>query len=360
MKVGKGLMTWFNILVSIATLLAYLAPNVTPKEFPYLAIFGVSFPVLIIFHFMFILFWLFVDIKKTVISILSLGIGYVFIRGVIAFNSPTDKVNSKTFSVVSYNISNARAAYDRSSEIKKIKKDQMLDFLKRFEDEDIICLQEVGDYASEMLKSDASFKKWNLHKLDKGAIILSKHNIIDKGEIPFGTKTNSCLWADLIINFDTIRVYSIHLQSNRISKDADAMIEKRKIEKETWVGVKGIVRKFNHFNSTRASQAELIKKHINTSPFPVVACGDFNDTPLSYTYAHLSEGLRDVFYERGRGIGTTYSGKIPFLRIDYILTSQCFSPMKFSIIKQNFSDHYPVAAQVSYECKKPASKEGRS
>jgi endonuclease/exonuclease/phosphatase family metal-dependent hydrolase len=99
---------------------------------------------------------------------------------------------------------------------------------------------------------------------------------------------------------------------------------------------------------------------MSQSPYPVIAAGDFNDTPLSYTYSILSNKMRDVFYERGKGIGTTYSGKIPFLRIDYILTDLCFTPLKFSIIKKKYSDHYPIAALVSYECKKSEAKKGRS
>ena len=99
----------------------------------------------------------------------------------------------------------------------------------------------------------------------------------------------------------------------------------------------------------RAAQAKLVKSHSETSPYPTILCGDLNDTPISYTYAHLSSGLKDAFYERGTGIGTTYSGKIPFLRIDYIFSSPVVKALTFQVIKEDYSDHYPIAALFELE-----------
>ena len=45
----------------------------------------------------------------------------------------------------------------------------------------------------------------------------------------------------------------------------------------------------------RVSEALKIKKHINKSPYPVIVCGDFNDTPLSYTYSTLKKVWQILF-----------------------------------------------------------------
>jgi endonuclease/exonuclease/phosphatase family metal-dependent hydrolase len=74
-------------------------------------------------------------------------------------------------------------------------------------------------------------------------------------------------------------------------------------------------------------------------------CGDFNDLPNSYTYNTISEDLEDVFTENGFGVGSTYSGNIPFLRIDYFLHTQGVNASDFNIIKNNISDHYPIVAR---------------
>jgi endonuclease/exonuclease/phosphatase family metal-dependent hydrolase len=232
--------------------------------------------------------------------------------------------------------------------VKKEKMAMMSTFLKRFADEDIMCLQEVGPFAVDLLKKN--YANYQMHNIGKGAIILSKHPIVKRGEIPFGTKTNSCVWADVIINLDTFRVYSLHLQSNKISKDADDMVHSATLnDKKTWLGIKGILKKYRFHHIKRAQQAKMVKAHIQNSKYPVIVCGDFNDTPLSFTYSHISKGLVDAFNERGTGIGTTYSGTIPFLRIDYILTSPFLRPLRFQVIKEKHSDHYPIAAVYTYD-----------
>ena len=83
---------------------------------------------------------------------------------------------------------------------------------------------------------------------------------------------------------------------------------------------------------------------MNTSPYPIILCGDFNDTPTSYTYKQLSEGLNDSFSNAGLGIGQTYNGKFPTLRIDYILHSPEFELNSFKTTDVNLSDHFLLLA----------------
>jgi endonuclease/exonuclease/phosphatase family metal-dependent hydrolase len=79
-------------------------------------------------------------------------------------------------------------------------------------------------------------------------------------------------------------------------------------------------------------------------------CGDFNDTPNSYTYHQIAKNLNDAFQEAGSGIGTTYIGAIPFLRIDYILYSpEFFTPLFFRIIPKKLSDHFPISSALRYQ-----------
>lgn len=69
----------------------------------------------------------------------------------------------------------------------------------------------------------------------------------------------------------------------------------------------------------RTADTDFILSHIKDDELPFVLCGDFNDTPISYTYHIIrSTGLHDAFIEKGKGIGETYCGNLPFLRIDYV------------------------------------------
>jgi endonuclease/exonuclease/phosphatase family metal-dependent hydrolase len=110
-------------------------------------------------------------------------------------------------------------------------------------------------------------------------------------------------------------------------------------------GIKGIVERMKSSYKNRAEEARAIKEHMQSSPYPIILCGDFNDTPLSYAYNTISENLKDAFKESGKGIGQSFV-KIPALRIDYILHNESFSSYNYKRHKQKLSDHYAVSCEV--------------
>ena len=121
---------------------------------------------------------------------------------------------------------------------------------------------------------------------------------------------------------DTIRVYNIHLASNWFSQTDYSFMQNPTLEtEELKKNVLSIGERLKNSFAKRAEQVHAIKTHINKSPYPVILCGDFNDTPNSYAYQQLARGLKDAFVEKGLGIGRSYNGKFPSLRIDYILCS---------------------------------------
>jgi endonuclease/exonuclease/phosphatase family metal-dependent hydrolase len=104
-----------------------------------------------------------------------------------------------------------------------------------------------------------------------------------------------------------------------------------------------VVNKVGGATAMRAEQAEQLRAHILSSPHPVIVCGDFNDTPNSYTYHHIAAGLTDAFEEKGFGLGTTFGGALPMLRIDYLLTDPGIRVHDCRVVRDTeWSDHYPV------------------
>ncbi|MBK7344952.1 MAG: endonuclease/exonuclease/phosphatase family protein [Saprospiraceae bacterium] len=75
--------------------------------------------------------------------------------------------------------------------------------------------------------------------------------------------------------------------------------------------------------------------------------GDFNDSPQSYAYRIIRNGLNDSFEHGGTGFGTTFAGRIPGLRIDFILGSQDLNFVRHHVSPVRFSDHYPVLSRVT-------------
>jgi endonuclease/exonuclease/phosphatase family metal-dependent hydrolase len=113
--------------------------------------------------------------------------------------------------------------------------------------------------------------------------------------------------------------------------------------------IKDISFRFRDALKKRAKQVEIVTNHILNSPYPVIVCGDFNDSPISYNYRQMRRNLNDAFIEAGAGVGHTYKGFFPSFRIDYILYNQEFKATSYSSPRIVFSDHYPVVATLRKE-----------
>lgn len=180
-------------------------------------------------------------------------------------------------------------------------------------------------------------------------IIFSKYPIINKDLIHLDKNSNNqMMYVDLKIRKDTLRVYNIHLQSMAISEKE---IDKAGIsDDESQSNLLRVMKRLKNGFKNRSIQTDLLKKHIEDCPYPVLVCGDLNDLPYGYCYNSLSDGLSNAFEEKGSGMGVTYRGKIRLLRID----NQFFDP---SVLKINsfstldtvkYSDHFPILGNYSF------------
>jgi len=214
----------------------------------------------------------------------------------------------------------------------------------------IACIQEASILVKKIFKQ--SFSDYHIHTYeDRASAIYSQYEIHQAGQVDFGSKWKSCLWADILVeNGDTIRVYNVHLESNRLNPRSYEYLTAQGVEIESLSavnGVKDLLVKYPWSAEQRARQAEKVREHVLQSPYPVIVSGDLNDPPMSYTYKTIKKGLNDSFLTCGRGIGTTWRSSIPMLRIDYIFASDHFDGTNFKILKSDISDHYPVKASFS-------------
>ena len=148
----------------------------------------------------------------------------------------------------------------------------------------------------------------------------------------------------------TFRVFNLHLQSNAISSIADDVAANGNInDKKTWQQFKSMIGRFKRAVIKRADQAEHVAEKIKESPFPVIVMGDLNDVPQSYSYRLISNALQDTFREKGNGLGFTYVGPIPGLRIDYIFADPKLKVLDFNRGNRNYSDHRPVSTTLGWD-----------
>ena len=187
-----------------------------------------------------------------------------------------------------------------------------------------------------------------------GVALFSKYPIINSGEMvrqtipsPYGKFYNRGVYADIETNGQMIRFVSVHLQSIYFASEDYNAIEEIKEETPSEISkFLPIIKKLGKAYKQRGIQTAELKSFIEASPYPIILGGDFNDTPSSFAYQQLSELLDDAFIKKGKGIGSTYNGSIPFLRIDYIFIDKTFSYSKYEKIKNPNSDHFPIIADI--------------
>ena len=184
-----------------------------------------------------------------------------------------------------------------------------------------------------------------------GKIIISRFPIINSGIETWDDKqyNNRLLFADIARQADTIRVFVLHLQSLKLNHEEKNItsISKEGVS-QTVKTSRGIIGKIKAGFSERSLQADSISRFITQSPYPVVVCGDFNDVPNSYAYNKIGQGLQNAFAEKGSGIGKSYAGLAPTLRIDNIFLSKNFQVISFKTLRKQLSDHYPLITDVQF------------
>lgn len=234
---------------------------------------------------------------------------------------------------------------------------QMLAYLCE-SDADVLCLQEVKVYKKAphitlpelreaMRKYPYTYYDFKLYnsKRQFGNVIFSKYPLTNKHTVQYESNNNISSCCDISIGKDTIRLIVNHLESYHLQK-GDLMID-------TIIGSQlknsPLKQKMDAADRLRHAQANAVKDEINQSPHPVIVVGDFNAIPLSYVYWKIRWGLRDCFLEGSFGkLGNTYK-KGPFgIRIDYILCSKKFTPIKCEVDKVQYSDHFPMIATISW------------
>ena len=181
-----------------------------------------------------------------------------------------------------------------------------------------------------------------------GLAIFSKYPIIKRKDQTFGGGQNGYLVADVVKNQDTIRVINVHFYSMGIRIN--------RLKGQGYTGVKmegkGIYRQLKHGFTERFKEVDIVEKLVKQSPYPVVLCGDFNETPYSYSYGKMAKHLSNAFETGGKGFGFTYNQSPKYIRIDnQFFDANYFQVVDFKIGKLKYSDHYPLF--VTYGIQQP-------
>jgi endonuclease/exonuclease/phosphatase family metal-dependent hydrolase len=359
----QWLLIILTLLCVLCLLISYAAFFVSPEKVWILAFFGLAYPLILAVNLFFVILWLFLRKKYIWIPLIAISIGFSHVLSIIEIRSNSGLPVSGSLKVLSYNIHGESEYYRKPSTNGNFS--AILDFLSA-QQPDILCIQEFYSGAKDSTKvlervSEKINMKYYFHKnyyqykhrhtID-ALVIFSKYPLIRTGYYQDNNFNINAIYVDVSINDEIVRVYNVHLESFRFGQDdytfysnlKEAETDKTPIQE----GTKKIIMKLRRAYELRAKQVDNLRSSLQSSPYPLLVCGDLNDTPSSYTYQVLSRGLKDSFKKAGNGlIGNTFRGNLPSFRIDYILFDKKFEAYNYVKSDISLSDHYPISVFIN-------------
>ena len=363
----KIVSTTAKIITSIlilGLLLGYASPYFHPNTITFLPFFGLSYPIFAGGVITFMLIWAVFKSKWAVFCLFFLLIGGKLHFRSFAYNltNTSDSIENpdNKLKLLSYNV-RLFGIYEPTNAIQN--RDGIFSFLRK-ENPDVACFQEFyrqdkptnfETFDSLMSSIHAvDYHERSAHKISGrqnfGIAMFSKYPMIAKGDVMFDTQSSSdfnyCIFADIVKGKDTFRIYNVHLQSIRLQEGnytTERIGNQRVPSKST---ILKVIKKLRLAYQKRADQARRVVEHASNSPYPSVICGDFNDTPMSYCYNQFNRKYIDAFRNSSWGIGSTYIGRLPAGRIDYIFHTPTLNSSEFQVHSEKLSDHRAISCKI--------------
>lgn len=344
------LMIPFSFLTAGAGLLAFLARYIRPEQCWLCTFAALALPVILGINLLIFIYWILKKRKWAFVPLGGILINLEYMLSIWQFTFFTpDSTGKNSLHIATYNVGKFKSWQHKQTQY------DIAYYMKK-QQADIVCFQEYWD--SSHVNSDSLSHLLNLPyyavqylpgSTDLGSIIFSKYPILYSERIPFGESQNDALWADIRVGEKTIRIISCHLQttnfnSKRKELDPDETGTRKFSQIKT--AFQDIVEELKYNFTVRTTQADKIQTLIDTTSYPVLVCGDFNDTPASYTYHRIKGNLSDSFRSNGNGYSYTYRGIKKLLRIDFIFYSSPFQCTAYQSPPVEWSDHKPVFSKL--------------
>lgn len=367
-KFGKFLLIVVTVLASIGLFFSLLAKILPPSFSSIIAYSGLFFPYLLLTCFALTIIWLVVDFRWALLPVFVILLNVNNIDRHFQFRGiDKPEVCVNCLKVMSYNAK----AFNIYEENQKSLNRQVVHFLQN-EQPDILCIQEYSydnTGKSGFNSTEAILNALNVKDNEKthrvmlpyknklgyqfGMAVFSKYRIVDGGFVEMAdSSSNKSMYVDIRFNGDTLRIYNIHLASMHLdSTDYQTGKALWATSHDSSFNNKAqkLSNKISAAYVARQHQAKAVRAHIAECPYPVILCGDFNDSPASFSYNKIMHGLKDSFRSSGKGTGTTYiGGNFPAYRIDYIAHDKQFNDFQYTVCRDlAVSDHYPIYTYIS-------------
>ena len=330
-SLGETFLYLLNTIFAILLLFCYVLPFMPPKLAPSLSILSLTFPALYLINILFLVSWVLRLKKKFLLSAMVIGIGLLYFNNLYKIQGKKVLLNDD-IKVMSYNV---RLFNHFNWKKDSTTASKTYDFIEE-KSPDILVVQEYYKDHKKSFSFPYKYEKYRKTSGKFGLAIFSKYPVINSGSLDLEQSANNIIYADIVKNIDTIRVYNIHLESFKLNTSKENFGEKD--SEKLLARIKSAFVK-------QAEQIAVFEKHEKQWNGKKIIAGDFNNTPFSWVYNQVSKDKLDAFEEAGSGLGKTFDYFYP-MRIDYILTSQDFVINDYQKFSVKYSDHFPIMARL--------------
>jgi endonuclease/exonuclease/phosphatase family metal-dependent hydrolase len=350
-----NLIATVNVVVVLLLLMVAYSDHLHPEDYPLLACVGMLFPFAALANLLFIPVWVFLSWKRLLIPVVGFLLAYPAVRVYLPLHGKSQPAED-AICVVSYNVCQygGNHKYDHAF-------DTIFTYLKAHQ-ADIVCVQEdyfrpnkqFGDFSRYYPYNDTTMVAGSAARGYNHIGIHTRFPILRKEVIRYSSLTNGSVAYFLQVGADTIIVINNHLESSHLTTDDrnryQEMIQgdmKRDTAKAETVL---LLNKLSKGMVIRSAQADSVHHYVmRHQGYPIILCGDFNDTPISYARRRMAEGLTDCYVESGHGPGISFSRRGFNLRIDHMMCSSHFEPVASKVDHDmDASDHYPLLCWLRF------------
>ena len=364
--VGRAFLLILALISGLWLVASAWGGHVNPHTWALPSVLGLTFPVALVVVISLLVISLLMRCWKTAVGLLlAVLVSWPTLRVTVPMNvSHAAGDTTRTFSLVTFNVSgfsNVQGVADEMATIHYI-----LD-----SNADFVLLQEATLECPDLFKSrhvapvkDEVDRKYPYHAH-------GYHDLMILSRYPYAVHTDTTLrttYQDDSYHYYAkaydlqlpegrqLRIINVHLQSIGLT-DGDRMVyrnltrldsinsrkQMRQVRSSLYAKLAGAYRRRSH-------EAALVRKMIDSSDSNVILCGDFNDTPASYSYLTMcGDDMKDVFAQRGRGYKHTFNRDKMLFEIDHVLYRGNLNAVSIRRDKKGASDHYPLLATFEWQ-----------